>query len=283
MRIASPARQRFLNLIRQPEPQLPLAEAALCIAWEDQRHNILAPALQQLDSMADRVRPRLAGIARPDEPQRVVDVLNTFLFDEMGFRGNTQDYDNPNNSFLDQVLATRSGLPITLSIVYMTIGWRLGLPIAGVALPGHFLARYASSEDELFIDPFNQGRLWSREECVQQVQRIYHNAPATLVAEIMQPPSRKAILVRILRNLKHAYMQRDAFAQSLAAVERILLLLPGDAAEVRDRGLIYSRLGQHHRALEDLEYYASQTPTAPDLPQIQSFARSLAENMTSGN
>jgi regulator of sirC expression with transglutaminase-like and TPR domain len=99
----------------------------------------------------------------------------------------------------------------------------------------------------------------------------------------MQPPSRQAILVRMLRNLKHTYMQRDAFAQALAAVERILLLLPGNAAEVRDRGLIYSRLGQHHRALEDLEYYASQKPTAPDLPQVQSFARSLAEHMTSGN
>jgi regulator of sirC expression with transglutaminase-like and TPR domain len=283
MRISSPARQRFFDLIHQPEPQLPLAEAALCIAWEDQGHNMLDTALQQLDSMADLVRSRLAHAAVQGEPHRTVDILNTFLFADMGFRGNTHDYDNPNNSFLDQVLATRSGLPITLSVIYMAIGSRLGLPIAGVALPGHFLTRYTLPEGELFIDPFNQGRLWSREECVQQVQRIYHNAPAPLVAEVMQPPSRQAILVRILRNLKHTYMQRDAFAQALAAVERILLLLPGNAAEVRDRGLIYSRLGQHHRALEDLDYYASQMPTAPDLPQIQSFARSLAENMTSGN
>jgi regulator of sirC expression with transglutaminase-like and TPR domain len=239
--------------------------------------------LQQLDRMAEMLRPRLADTAGLDEPRRAVDILNTFLFVEMGFRGNTHDYDNPNNSFLDQVLATRSGLPITLSVMYMAIGWRLGLPLAGLALPGHFLTRYTSPTGELFIDPFNQGRLWSHEECVRQVQRIYHNAPAPLIEEVMQPPSRQAILVRMLRNLKHTYMQRDAFAQALAAVERILLLLPGNAAEVRDRGLIYSRLGQHHRALEDLEYYASQKPTAPDLPQVQSFARSLAEHMTSGN
>lgn len=280
MRNQSLARRRFYQLISQPEAHLPLAEAALCIAWEDQGMGAPEVALQQLDWLAEAVRSR---IDQDTSPHDAVAALNSHLFETLGFRGNTWDYENPANSFLDQVLATRIGLPITLAVIYLEVGWRLGLPVAGVALPGHFLARYTQADVEIFIDPFHQGRLWSRAECEEQIVKVYGEVAPPLIETIMQPPSRRAILVRMLRNLKHTYMSWSDFAQALAAVERILLLTPDDAQEVRDRGLLRSRLGYLHRALEDLERYAALAPAAPDLPHIRTYARSLVEHITHGN
>lgn len=276
----SPARVRFRTLINQPESQLPLAEAALCIAWEDQRSGNPAAALHELDALAEEIRARMVGITNPHD---AVAALNAYLFGTLGFRGNSWDYDNPANSFLDRVLITRIGLPITLAVIYMEIGWRLGLPVAGAALPGHFLARYTLPGEEIFIDPFNRGRLWSRAECEQQITKVYGAISNPLLETILQPPSRRAILARMLRNLKHTYINRSDFEHALAAVERILLLMPDDAQEIRDRGLLQARLGSFHRALEDLERYAVLVPAAPDLPTIHSYARSLADYIADGN
>ncbi|HEU5100623.1 MAG TPA: tetratricopeptide repeat protein [Roseiflexaceae bacterium] len=280
MRHVHPARARFRALIRLPEPQLNLAEAALCIAWEDQNHGRSSESLRELDSLAEQTRPRLAGLT---EPRAIVSVLNTYLFGECGFRGNTWQYSDPANSFLDRVLATRSGLPILLSVIYMEIGWRLDLPIAGVALPGHFLVRFGLGAESLFIDPFNRGRLWSQEECETQIATLYGIVTPRLVEQVMAPPTRLAILARILRNLKNLYVEGEALPAALAAVERILLIEPNNAQELRDRGLLRARLGQLHVALEDLDRYARMAPTAPDLPQIRQHARALASQAAEGN
>jgi regulator of sirC expression with transglutaminase-like and TPR domain len=274
------ARRRFRALIRRPEPQLNLAEAALCIAWEDQGAGQPAAGLQQLDRLAEGARPAIASRSSPSE---IVAALNTYLFDEQGFRGNTWRYNDPANSFLDQVLATRAGLPITLSVVYMEVGWRLELPLAGLALPGHFLTRYDGEGEAIFIDPFNRGRVWSRTECETQILTFYGSATPALIAQVMTPPSRRAILTRILRNLKSLYAQMDDTARVLAAVERIVLLEPDDAGELRDRGLLRARLGQLHGALEDLDRYARMAPHAPDLPRIRQQARVLAARAAAGN
>ncbi|MEO7910388.1 MAG: transglutaminase-like domain-containing protein [Roseiflexaceae bacterium] len=275
-----PARTRFRALIRQPESRLNLAEAALCIAWEDQGDRQPADSLHALDALAEQARLRLAGLAQPRE---IVVALNSYLFGEREFQGNTWNYNDPANSFLDRVLETHAGLPITLSVVYLEVGWRLGLPVAGVALPGHFLVRFGAGADAIFIDPFNRGRLWSHDECETQIATFYGSATREMIAQIMESPSRRAILARILRNLKNIYAERADVPAVLAATERIFLLEPDNLQELRDCGLLRARLGQLHRALEDLDRYARMAPLAPDLPRIKQQARALAARAAEGN
>lgn len=275
-----PARARLRQLLRRPVPEQSLAEAALYIAWEDQGSGNPLATLRELDRLACAARDRLpAG----QSPREVVLALNRFLFGEVGFRGNTWNYSDLANSFLDRVLESRAGLPITLSVVYLEVGWRLGLPLSGVALPGHFLVRYADSEADLFIDPFNRGRLWSREECLTQIATFYGSAAPGLVAQVLQPPSHRAILARMLRNLKNVYLERSAIAEALAATDRIVLLEPEQSQDIRDRGLLRARLNLLNGALEDLERYARMVPRAADLAQIRQQARAIAERAAQGN
>jgi regulator of sirC expression with transglutaminase-like and TPR domain len=280
MQHTHPARTRLRALIRQPEARLNLAEAALCIAWEDQRDGRPEESLHELDALAEQARLRVAGLAQPRE---LVVALNSYLFGERGFQGNTQQYNDPANSFLDRVLETHTGIPITLSVVYLEVGWRLGLPVAGVALPGHFLVRFGAGADAIFIDPFNRGRLWSHEECETQIATFYGSVTQEMIAQIMEPPSRRAILARILRNLKNIYAEREDVPAVLAATERIFMLEPDNPQELRDCGLLRARLGQLHRALEDLDLYARMAPHAPDLPRIKQQARALAARAAEGN
>jgi regulator of sirC expression with transglutaminase-like and TPR domain len=276
----STARERFRALVRKPEASLPLVEAALCIAWEDQVDALAITAMQTLQALVDDVRGRLADL--PDG-QAIVAALNHYLFEELGFRGNQDDYHNPANSYLDQVLERRTGLPITLAVIYIEFGRLLGLPIHGVALPGHFIVRYAAPEGDLFIDPFHGGRLWSYGECVQQIEAVYNEAPPELIETFLAPPTKRAILGRMLRNLKHSYLQRGEFSLALAAVERIILLDHSDPEDIRDRGLLRLRLGQTHAALEDLDRYARLAPNAADMFQLGELAASLARGVIRQN
>jgi regulator of sirC expression with transglutaminase-like and TPR domain len=268
------ARARFRALIRRPEAELSLAEAALCIAWEDLGACDVAGALRELDRMAAEVRPLLAGVS---EPGAQVEALNGHMFGALGFRGNTWRYSDPQNSYLNRVLETRTGLPIALSAVYMEVGWRLGLPLAGLALPGHFLVQYLTDAEPIYIDPFYRGRLWSAGECERQVASYYGSVSADLMRQVVAPPGKLAILERMLRNLQGAYLEREDLPQALAALDRILLLSPGEAPDLRDRGLLLARMGRTTAALEDLERYARLSPGAPDLPSVRQKACSLAE------
>jgi regulator of sirC expression with transglutaminase-like and TPR domain len=273
MRNETPARRRFRALIRQSDTALRLDEAALCIAWEDQGADSFDAALRELDALADAIRSRAKRLISPDDR---VQLLNDYLFSELGFCGNRTDYGDPRNSYLDQVLIRRTGLPITLSVVYIELGRRLGFPISGVALPGHFLARYTAHDHDIYIDPFDRGRLWSREECEARVLVTYGQAAHALIDQILEPPTKRAILERMLRNLKNAYVERSDFTRALAAVERIILLDPDDIEEVRDRGLLRAHLGQLHLGLDDLEHYAATMPRAADLPSLRLQARAIA-------
>jgi regulator of sirC expression with transglutaminase-like and TPR domain len=274
--MTSPARRRFRAIARLPDDQINLAEAALCIAWEDQGEGNPSASLRRIDALAATAQERIAGTRGSHS---IVEALNAYLFDELGFRGNHWNYTDPGNSFLDQVIARRVGLPILLSVLYLEVGWRLRLPVVGLALPGHFLVRYVDSQEgDLYIDPFNRGRLWSYAECERQIASFAGTVDPALVRQIMAPPSLRSILLRILRNLKSAYIQREQFERALAAVDR-MLLLAFDAAELRDRGLLRARLGQWSGALADLERYAHLAPQAHDLETIRRQAQALAEAM----
>ncbi len=279
--ISLDARARFKAIVRLPEDALPLGEAALTIAWEDQGGDFPSHALRQLDQLATAIQPALQGI---NDEQLLVARLNVYLFDELGFRGNVTNYEDPLNSYLDHVLAGRVGLPITLSLVYLELGWRLGLPVSGVALPGHFLVRYTTAaRTELFIDPFHRGRQWTRAECVHRILSAHSRATPAQISAIMAPPSRRAILVRLLRNLKHNYTARSQFRRALASVERILLLQPGDPEEIRDRGILRSRLDDLQGAMRDLERYAQLAPYANDIPELRRYASVLSAQLAHNN
>ncbi|HEX5692109.1 MAG TPA: transglutaminase-like domain-containing protein, partial [Roseiflexaceae bacterium] len=241
----------------------------------------LGRSLRTLDMLAAEFKSRIAPLS---DLRDVITALNQFLFDELGFRGNTWSYGDPENSFLDRVLESRTGLPITLSLLYIELGARLGLPLVGLALPGHFLVRYAAPDGaDLYVDPFNRGRLWSRSECEVQIAGFYGGITPALVEQVMTPPSKRAFLARMLRNLKSTYAERNDFLRALAATERIVLLEPDNPAELRDRGLLRARAGQLHGALEDLDRYARRAPDASDLPRIRQQARALAERLARGN
>jgi regulator of sirC expression with transglutaminase-like and TPR domain len=268
------ARQLFQLLIRQADPQVPLAEAALTIAWEDQGGSDPRYLVALIDQFAAELRDRLVRVA---EPRRQVATLNRYLFGEQGFHGDPRSYERPDpaNSHLDQVLLRRCGLPIMLSLIYLEVGWRLGLPVSGLALPGHFIVCYRAQPEDMYIDPFSGGAIWSRADCERQIHTFYGEARPDLVRWLMAPPARSAILARILRNLKQAYLAHDDVRRALAAVERLLLLDRSDPAELRDRGLLRFRAGATYPALEDLERYTRQNPAASDVAQIRAFASEL--------
>lgn len=275
-----PARRRFRAIARLPDDQINLAEAALCIAWEDQGDGNPLASLRIIDAMAVAAHARISG---RQGARAIVAALNDYLFEELGFHGNHWNYSDPANSFLDQVIARRTGLPILLSVLYLEIGWRLRLPVAGLALPGHFLVRYIDpQEGDLYIDPFNRGRLWSYAECERQITSFASTTNPALIRQIMAPPSPRSILIRILRNLKSAYIQREQFERALAIVERILILA-FDAGELRDRGLLRARTGQWSGALADLERYAHLAPQARDLETIRHQALALADALAQYN
>lgn len=269
------ARSRFRALIRRPEAQFDLIAVALCVAEEDQPGADIAAAGRELAALTEGARARLSDSGM--SPNQQLAALNRYLFDEIGFRGNTWRYNDPANSFLDQVLLRRAGLPITLAVIYIELGQRLGLPLSGVALPGHFLVRYSAPDGDIYIDPFQQGRMWSREECEQQIINAYGVDARPLTERIMQPPARRAILARMLRNLKNAYVEAEDFAKALSVIERLLLLDTRDAGEIRDRGVLRANLGMLHLALDDLDTYAKTAPDAPDLPVLRARATAIGK------
>ncbi len=204
------ARERFAQLVSGPEEELDLAEAALLIAQEEHPELDVAGYLRRLDGLAAAVRARLP---EAPEPADIIHSLNIQLFGEEGLAGNESEYYDPRNSFLNEVLDRKRGIPITLSVIYLEVGRRLGLPLAGVGFPGHFLVKYSGADGELVLDPFAGGVTLSREELAQKLRRMYGDANPFLaqIPQLLAPASKKEILLRMLHNLKGIYLQQNDF------------------------------------------------------------------------
>lgn len=269
------ARERFAQLVSGPEEELDLAEAALLIAQEEHPELDVAAYLRRLDGLAAAVRARLP---EAPEPTDIIHSLNIQLFGEEGLAGNESEYYDPRNSFLNEVLDRKRGIPITLSVIYLEVGRRLGLPLAGVGFPGHFLVKYSGADGELVLDPFAGGVTLSREELAQKLRRMYGDANPFLaqIPQLLAPASKKEILLRMLHNLKGIYLQQNDFRRALAAIDRILLVTPDLAMEVRDRGAVHQRLGRLPAALQDFRRYLQMVPNAEDAETV----RTLISRMT---
>lgn len=258
-------RQLFYQEIHQSEEQIDLARAALYIAQEE--YPTLDPAeyLNALDTMAAEVGERL-GEQR--YPLRIVQTINEYLYDDLGFTGNSSDYYDPRNSFLNQAIDRRTGIPITLSLVYLEIARRLDFPMLGIGMPGHFLIRPDFEEAGIFVDAFNRGEVLFPADCEQRLSLIYGRA-VQLQPEFLEPIGAKQFLARMLTNLKAIYLNRGEAQKCLAAIERILLLFPDAPVELRDRGLFYYQTGEWTQARQDLESYLSILPHAEDSSVIR--------------
>jgi regulator of sirC expression with transglutaminase-like and TPR domain len=257
--------ERFAELVASD--QFNLAEASLLVAQDVYPDLDVTGYLGQLDDIAAAIRKRIAGDAFAE--QKVL-ALNYYLFNEMRFVGNIDDYYDPRNSYLNEVLERRTGIPLTLSIVYLEVGKRLGLNLKGVSFPGHFLVKLSVKRGQLVLDPFIGGEAQSESELRQRLAQVMPAGEAENVPidRYLEPASSRQVIARMLRNLKKIYMQGDRHEEALAVMHRMLLVMPESAEELRDRGLVYQRLDCFRPALSDLQNYLRRRPQAPDAADI---------------
>ncbi len=270
----SQARQSFYQEINQPDEQIDLAKAALYIAQEEYPNLDPEEYINALDTMAAELQDRLPG---QRYPLRIIQAINSYLYDDLGFTGNVTDYYDPRNSFFNQVIERRIGIPITLSLIYLEVAKRVDFPMVGVGMPGHFLIRPDLPEMEIFVDAFNRGEVMFPQDCQERLTKIYAQS-VMLQPEFLESVSNRQFLVRMLTNLKVIYLQKEDLEKALAAVERILLLFPEMTGELRDRGLIYYQMGRWTAAVTDLEDYLDKVPNAEDAPVIRRLLQQLGRN-----
>ena len=267
----SAARRRFGALVTQPDEAIDLAEAALLIACEEYPDLDLHACRAQLAELGAGARARVA-------PERGLHgkarALSGFLFDELGFRGNSDHYYDPRNSFLNDVLERRLGIPISLSALYIEVGRRAGLDVEGVGLPGHFIVRVAGQADLALIDPFHGGALLTPGDCQRRLDRIFEGK-LTLDDGMLQPCGTRQMLMRMLYNLKGIYVQAQDHLRALGAVELLLLLEPACYDELRDRGLLYAALDCYGRAIHDLNDYLERAPRVPEAAELRTTIETL--------
>jgi regulator of sirC expression with transglutaminase-like and TPR domain len=262
------SRERWDRLVKQSEDRLNLAEAALLIAADEYPELDVDTYLERLDELAQTVRHSLPEEAGLEE---TVVALNNFLFVEQGFTGNAEDYYDPRNSFLNDVLDRKLGIPITLSILYIEIGQRLGLPFEGVSFPGHFLVKCATNEGDVVLDPFWGGMPLSEDDLQDRLEETCGKAQAASapLAALLSAAGKKEILVRMLRNLKGVYLKREELLKALGTINRVLQIQPDLPEEVRDRGRVYERLECFRPAVADFSRYLVLAPSADDAPDVQ--------------
>ncbi len=263
----TPARAQFATLVERTE--IPLDEAALAIAAEEYPNLDRRACLGRLDAMAKAVEARL-GDLRP--PLMVLQAIQAVLRDEERFRGNEKDYYDPRNSFLNEVLDRRLGIPITLSLITVEVARRVGLSLQGVGFPGHFLAKCPKQpglSGDVFVDAFNGWELLGADECTARFRTVLHGRkfdPAFLDAV-----DGRHILSRLLHNLKRIYVEKGDDVRALWVVDRLLLLQPENLEERRDRGLVSARLGGTAAAVRDLEAYIRGHPKASDVDEVKAL------------
>ncbi len=259
------ARQFFYQEIHAASEPLDLERAALFLAQEEYPELDVDRYLQRLDQMAAAVQATLP--AEP-YPLKRIQAINRYLYGELQFVGNTDDYYDPRNSFLSDVLDRRTGIPITLSLVYLAIARRLDFPMVGIGLPGHFLIRPNFDDLEIFVDAFNQGEVLFLQDCKDRLTQLY-GSTVEMLPSFLEPITPQQFLARMLTNLKVIYLNRGDILRAVAAIERILLLFPNAPLELRDRGILYYRLNRLTAARQDLETYLTILPTATDAKVIR--------------
>jgi regulator of sirC expression with transglutaminase-like and TPR domain len=253
------------------DEKIDLIRAALMIARAEYPNLDIEAYANRIEELALRV----TALAPDLHPQRTLSALKQVLFEEVKLRGNREDYYDPRNSFLNDVLDRGLGIPITLSIVYMEVARRVGLHLFGVGLPGHFLLkRYNEDGQEMLIDCFNRGDVVSRQDCQSKLDEIY-SGEMKMRPEFLHPIGRRQILMRMLNNLKTVYLSTRNFRKALAIADLILVIYPRSAEDVKQRALLRYSMNLHRLASEDLDEYLKMSPNASDAEEIKQMSLSI--------
>ncbi|MBM3385204.1 MAG: tetratricopeptide repeat protein [Betaproteobacteria bacterium] len=273
------ALETFANAIDEEDSRIDLARACLLLAEDAYPALDVEGYVGELERHAGRLRARLGVDIAPEE--KVV-ALNEFLFDDLGYSGNTRDYYDPRNSYLNEVIDRRTGIPITLAVLYMEIGRRIGLPVEGVSFPGHFLVRLQVRGGTLVLDPFSGGMPQSGEELRERLKRVIPPGATGKVPveqlpldSFLEPAGKRQILARLLRNLKAIYRENNQLERLLEVLNRMIIVAPDSSVDLRDRGLVYQQLECWRPALQDLRDYLAREPGAPDAEEIRASAMEL--------
>jgi regulator of sirC expression with transglutaminase-like and TPR domain len=259
-----PHRRQFSELVARPDTAVPVAEAALLIACEEYPDLDVPAYLGRLDAMGRALR-ELVRLEAPAADR--VEALNEYLFGRLCFKGNSDDYYDPRNSFLNDVLDRRIGIPITLSTVYIEVARWAGLRASGVGLPGHFIVKVADRRGDLLVDPYHGGVRLTRADCQERLDRIF-GGRLKVEAGMLAACPRKQMLARMLRNLKAIYLKAEDHPRALAIAELLVYVEPATAENLRDRGLLYAALDCYARAADDLAHYLQASPKSPEAPSL---------------
>jgi regulator of sirC expression with transglutaminase-like and TPR domain len=252
------------------DEKIDLIRAALLIARTEYPNLDMEAYAARLEELARRVASRAPDI----DPHRTLAALNQVLFEEVKLRGNREDYYDPRNSFLNDVLDRGLGIPITLSIVYMEVARRVGFHLSGVGMPGHFLLKHYGEAGEILIDCFNRGDILSRQDCQSRLDEIY-SGEMRMRPEFLHPISRRQILTRMLNNLKTVYLSTRNFRKALPIQDLILVIYPRSSEDVKQRALLRYSMGLHGLAAEDLDAYLKMSPNASDADEIKQMVLSI--------
>ena len=257
---------QVLRTALRDEPGVALDTAALEMAAIERPGLDSAPYLETLDRIASELDTRLGGHGGADGP-RFIRIANQYLFEELGFRGNDTDYYDPANSCLDVVLDRRTGIPISLSVVYIEVARRLAKPVWGIGLPGHFVVQYSDLEYSTYIDPFHAGKLLTEDDCTKLAREITGVDP-TAEPSTLAPVGTRYILVRMLNNLRSAYFRVKQYGKAAEVMDLLVEAFPDNADYYKTRGVARLHLREFVAAKRDLEQYLKISPNAEDRAEI---------------
>jgi regulator of sirC expression with transglutaminase-like and TPR domain len=271
----SEMRARFAQLVSRPDPLIDLGAAWACVSAEADPLAEPAALVGELDALAERVRarlePALRPAARPDSAIRtsgqldaILDALHDVLYGDLGLHAAPRDAWEPGHSFLGEVLRRRRGLPIALSLLELEVGWRLGLPLYGIGLPGHFIV---GGPDGMLLDPYAGGRRLSPSDCRALVLEAT-GRPLAISPSVLRPATHREVLARLLGNLRGIYLARREWANALWVAEYLIVLDPADPGLRRDRALLWGRVGRFTDAVAGLEKYLEEAPGADDREDV---------------
>ncbi len=267
------ALEPFTELLAGGDERIELARACLLIAEDAYPSLDVEGYVNEVARLALRLRSRLSRTAGAEE--KIVE-LNQFLFDELGYSGNADHYYDPRNSYLNEVIDRRTGIPITLAVLYMELGRKIGLPLEGVSFPGHFLVRVRMRSGMLVLDPFAGGDPQSEDELRERLERVIPRAATGGVPvrelpleQFLEPATNRQILARLLRNLKGIYRQAEMPERMLDVLNRALVVTPDSTSDLRDRGVVYQELQCYRAALRDLTDYLAREPDAADVEEMR--------------
>jgi regulator of sirC expression with transglutaminase-like and TPR domain len=269
------------SMICRPAEEVDLASAALLIGLDEYPDLNIARYLREIEKLAADIRPRLQSCSRP-APTDTIGCINQHLFSIAGFRGNQENYYDPRNSFLNEVLDRRLGIPITLSVIYIEVGKRLGLNLQGVGMPGHFLVKYTDQEVEIFVDAFSQGEILVEADCQRKLSQIYGQS-FRFERAYLSSVNNHQILARMLANLKAIYLSQQDYRRALSIIEKILLVIPDAPTELRDRGTLHYRLNDLSDAMKDWSAYLGLYPNASDAQEVRQNLEGVTRLLASRN